>query len=60
MINVYQLWTSAEGFLSAYFGISGAIIYDPGSGKLTFDCVCVDSYAGISGSVLKYELLPAS
>jgi hypothetical protein len=55
--NVFQLFPRAED-LGAYFGFIGTVTRDPSSGVLTFDAVWDQSYGGISGYRLKYELVP--
>lgn len=56
--NTFQLWPRAEDWLGDYFGLDGTATYDPNSGKLTVDAVWSDSYGGISGLRLQYELVP--
>jgi len=56
--NVFQLWPRAEDWLGDYFGFVGTITRDPSTGVLTFDGTWDQSYGGISGYRLQYELVP--
>jgi hypothetical protein len=56
--NVFLLWPRAEDWLGDYFGFVGTITRDPSTGVLTFDGVWDQSFGGISGYRLQYELVP--